>query len=85
MATDKTRERTNKAPTFVAFVDVASIFVHSPRFSGYDDELDNDRAFVCLFRVCPGERFICSETLNWIDHDRIWYKHTSWIFNPKEG
>jgi hypothetical protein len=37
MATDKSRQRTSEsALTFVAFVDVASIFVHYPVFSGYD-------------------------------------------------
>ena len=53
MATDKTRERTSEsALTFVAFVDVASIFVHYPVFSGYDVANWITTVCICVFIPC---------------------------------
>jgi hypothetical protein len=53
MATDKTRERTSEsALTFVAFVDVASIFVHYPVFSGYDVANWITTLCICVFIPC---------------------------------
>ena len=53
MATDKTRERTSEsALTFFAFVDVASIFVHYPVFSGYDVANWITTVCICVFIPC---------------------------------
>lgn len=53
MATDKTRERTSEsALTFVAFVDIASIFVHYPVFSGYDVANWITTVCICVFIPC---------------------------------
>ncbi len=53
MATDKTRERTSEsALTFVAFVDVASIFVHYPVFSGYQVANWITTVCICVFIPC---------------------------------
>lgn len=53
MATDKSRQRTSEsALTFVAFVDVASIFVHYPVFSGYDVANWITTVCICVFIPC---------------------------------
>ena len=53
MATDKTRERTSEsALTFVAFVDIASIFVHYPVFSEYDVANWITTVCICVFIPC---------------------------------
>ena len=53
MATDKSRQRTSEsALPFVAFVDVASIFVHYPVFSGYDVANWITTVCICVFIPC---------------------------------
>lgn len=50
MATDKSRQRTSEsALVFVGFVDLASIFVHYPVFSGYDVANWITTACICVF------------------------------------